>query len=71
MEKLTEELKEKTISTFKKFGNEKALLSLSGNTYTGTELAFEIEKESKVGVDAIKRVLSLTIDLIGRDKINM
>jgi len=67
---LTQKLKDKTISTYRKFGDDKAVLLKGKRSYTGHEIANEIENETEFGVRMLNNLLSLTIDLISRDKIN-
>jgi hypothetical protein len=40
---LTQKLKDKTISTYRKFGDDKAVLLKGKRSYTGHEIADEIE----------------------------
>lgn len=62
-------LKEKIISTYKKYGNDK-MLSTVGKSYSGVELAKEVEDETEFGVKLIDNMIQLTIDLVKRDKVN-
>ena len=66
---LTQKLKEKVVSRFLKFGDDKALL-IGKKTYTGNEIAKEIEDETEFGVETINKLLKLTIDLVARGKIS-
>lgn len=68
---LVDKLKSKIISTYRKFGNDKAVVIREKRSYTGQEMAEEIEKETEFGVKMIENLLLLTIDLISRDKINI
>lgn len=68
---LTQKLKDKTISTYRKIGENKAILLKGKRSYTGDEIAHEIECETEFGVRILNNLLSLTIDLISRDKINI
>lgn len=63
------ELKSKIVSTYKKLGDKKGLVT-KGRSYTGNELAKEIEDETELGVKIIANMIMLTIDLVSRDKIN-
>jgi len=64
------QLKQKMIETFLKYGERKVLVS-KGKTYTGNMLADEVSKESEVGLDMLKCIINLTIDLLSRDRINL
>lgn len=69
---LTEQLKQHVASIYrKKYGDNPALtqLKIDGKTYTGNEIANEIENETDFGVEQLKKLLNLTIDLIQRQKI--
>lgn len=65
--KLSSELKDLTIATYKKFGDEKGLVT-RGRAYTGNEVASEIENETELGMHILGSLLSLSIDLIKRQK---
>lgn len=60
-------LKEKLIRTYRKHGDE-PYLRTSTRTYTGNEVADEIEQETEFGVKCIDTIIQLTIDLLARDK---
>lgn len=64
-------LKERMIATYKKFGNERAMLQRTGKSWTGIEIAEEIEKETEFGIKILDMMIQLTIDLVKRDKINV
>lgn len=66
-----DKLKSKVIETYKKFGDKKALLIRGHNSYTGFEIADEIEKETELGIEMMNSIIQLTIDLLSRDKINV
>jgi hypothetical protein len=68
--KLIIEIKKTMIDTYKKYGDEK-VLTRGRYSYTGNQLANEIENETEVGINMINSILKLTIDLLKRDKINM
>lgn len=69
---LGEKLKNLLVGTYRKIGDKRALVHKEGNksSWTGNELADEIEKESVIGVKQIHLLLNLTIDLLKRGKIN-
>lgn len=68
---LTEELKSLIIKTYKSFGDEKALLIKGKRSYTGNEIAEEIEKQTPFGLNIINGILKLSIDLLKRDKTHL
>ena len=70
---LSLQLKAKVISTYKKMGDKVALVQkIKGkNSWTGNELAKELEDETEFGIRMMSGMLLLTIDLLSRDKINM
>ena len=70
-QKSIEELKRQMVSTYKKFGNEKALVLKTGagkKSWTGEELAKEIEEETEFGVNLIDNMIQLAIDLVKRNR---
>lgn len=66
-----ERLKELLISTYRKFGSEKAIVIKGGQSYTGDQIADEIQNETPFGMQMIDNIVKLTIDLLKRDKINI
>jgi hypothetical protein len=67
MNELSKELKDLTVATYKKFGEDKGLVT-RGKAYTGNEVAYEIENETELGMNILRSLLSLSIDLIKRQK---
>ncbi len=68
---LTEELKQKAIETYLKYGDDKALVIKGKRTYTGNEIADEIINETDFGIDVVNKIMQLSIDLLKRDKVNL
>jgi hypothetical protein len=66
-----EKLKQSMVETYRKFGDEKAILVKGKYSYTGNEVAEEIENETEFGLGMIESIMQLTIDLLKRDKINI
>ena len=66
-----EKLKQLMVATYRKFGDEKALLLKGKRSYTGNEIADEIENETEFGIEMVDNMIQLTINLLKRDKINM
>ncbi len=64
-------LKETVISTYKKFGDNTACLVRGSRSYTGHEIAKEIEDETDFGLSFLENLLKLTTELVKRDKINV
>lgn len=69
MNKLEYKLKKHIINTFKSYGDNKIIASTI-KSYTGNEMANEIEKETEEGINQVEKIISLTIELIQRNKIN-
>lgn len=65
-----EQLKQNMVETFRKYGNEIALRT-KGKTFTGNEIANEIENETEFGIESLNSAIRLTIDLLKRDKVNL
>ena len=65
--KLSKELKDLTVATYKKFGDDKGLVT-RGKSYTGNEVASEIENETEMGMHILGSLLSLSINLVKRQK---
>lgn len=64
-------LKNIVISTYRKLNDERALVMKSGKmSYTGNEVADEIENETAFGVSIMSNLMKLCIDLLKRDKLN-
>lgn len=70
-QKSIEKLKQLMITTYRKFGDEKALMLKGRFSYTGNEIAKEIENETEFGIEVLNSLLQLTIDLLKRNKIKM
>jgi hypothetical protein len=68
---LSQKLKNTAVNTYRKIGEDKGLLLKGKNSYTGNEIADEIEKETEIGVEILEALLNLTIDLVKRDKRNL
>jgi hypothetical protein len=68
---LTLKLKSKVISTYLKLGNDKVVLIKGDKSYTGHEIVDEITNETEFGVEMLNNLLSLTIDLVSREKLNI
>lgn len=71
---LVEELKKNIIRIYRKIGDNIALKSPNGKlkcSWTGNELAKEIEINSEFGISLVNNLLQLTIDLVKRDKLNI
>jgi 23S rRNA pseudoU1915 N3-methylase RlmH len=66
-----ETLKTKIATSFRKHGDKQALIVMDKNprTYTGNQVADEIERETEFGVECISTVINLTVDLLSRDKV--
>lgn len=58
-----DELKEKIAQSFEWYGDKKTLVS-SRVTYTGTELAEHVRKETDVGLRMMTNMMSLALTLI-------
>lgn len=68
LNKLSKKLKKILIKNVSMYGDSKTYASSEGS-YTGNELAIEIEDESKLGIRFFKNTIGLTIDLLKRNKI--
>lgn len=66
LNKLTKELKESVINTYKKIGENNAIHSCK--QYTGNEVASEIENETEFGVNILSSLIKLSIELVKRQK---
>lgn len=64
-------LKQAMVSTYQRYGSETACVVRGGRSYTGHEIADEIENETDFGLTFLESILKLTIGLIKRDKINV
>ena len=60
-------LKAKIVATYRKRGDS-PYLTTCDRTYSGNEVADEIEAETEFGVKCIDNLIQLTIDLLARDK---
>ncbi len=65
-----ETLKQKMIATFRKKGDDKMLVT-GRKSYSGNEIANEVENETEFGVDTLNKIIQLSLDLISRDKIHL
>lgn len=70
MESLIQEFKTQIADTYRKYGNEVCLKVNGGKTYTGKEIADEIENETEFGIETMFSLIRLSIDLVKRDKIH-
>lgn len=66
-----DKLKQAVVSTYQRFGDDRACLVRGGRSYTGHEMAKEIEDETDFGLTFVESLLKLSIELIKRDKINV
>ena len=66
-----ENIKQLMVARYRKIGDERALLIKGKHSYTGTEIADEIENETEFGIEILNNIFQLTIDLLKRDKIIM
>lgn len=64
---LEQKLKNSLIEKYKEFGDKVCLVS-GKNSWTGNQVADEIEKESETGVRLLNGILNLTIELLSRQK---
>lgn len=60
-------LKDKLAKSYRKYGD-KTCLAVGDISYTGNEVANEIEKETEFGIKCINTLIGLTIDLLARNK---
>lgn len=65
-----EQLKKSLAETYRELGDGR-IMNRGQETYTGTQIAKEIEDETEIGIDMIDSVIQLTIDLLKRKKINV
>lgn len=63
-------LKQHLIDRYRKIGDDKAI-STKGRSYSGNQMADEIENETEFGIQSIKSLISLTIELVSRDKLKI
>ena len=68
-----ENIKQSMVSTYRRIGDARALgiKGIGKVSYTGNEIANEIENETELGIKMINNMIQLTIDLLKRNKINM
>lgn len=66
-----DKLKKTVVSTYQKFGYDTACVIRGGRSYTGHEIANEIESETEFGLSFLENLLNLTAELVKRDKINV
>lgn len=73
-----EQIKSFMVTTYRKIGDKKALITknyigfeTSKNSYTGNEIADEIQNETGLGIAIINGLLRLSADLLSRDKLNI
>lgn len=68
-------LKNKLIESLKKYGDNKFLVTADPEnlshlrTWSGNQIAVEIEQETEFGLKQIDMMIQLTLDLLSRDKI--
>lgn len=67
-QKSIDKLKEEVVKSWKNHGDNRVLVS-GFNSYTGNEIAKEIEDETDFGIDTFNNIILLTIDLIKRNKV--
>lgn len=60
-------LKDKLIKAYRKYGD-KTCLVVGDMSYTGNEVANEIQQETEFGIKCINNLIGLTIDLLARNK---
>jgi hypothetical protein len=60
-------IKDKLVKTYRKHGDV-FMLADSKRTYTGNEIANEIEQETEFGMGCINNLIGLTVDLLSRNK---
>lgn len=65
-----DQLKENLVKTYQRYGEDK-MITTRGKSWSGIELAQEVENETEFGVELINTMINLTIDLVKRDKINV
>lgn len=65
------ELKKLVVEGYRKYGDDKALVIKGKKSYTGFEMAKEIEDETEFGIEMVSNILQLTIDLLKRNKMQM
>ena len=64
-------LKKKLVKTYRKNGDNACLTVMGADgikQYTGNEVADEIERETKFGIECINTLIGLTVDLLSRNK---
>lgn len=62
------ELRSMVIETYRKYGDKIVVQYKSGRSYTGNEIAIEVEAGSDFGIDTVLNVMKLSIDIFSRDK---
>lgn len=67
--KLEKELKRLMISTYEKMGDK--TIHRSFDPMTCEQLAEEIKNDTEIGINMYKSIISLTIELLMRDKIHI
>lgn len=65
------ELKKLIIEGYRKYGDDKALVTKGKKSYTGFEMAKEIEDETEFGIEMLNNLIQLTIDLLKRNKMEI
>jgi hypothetical protein len=65
---LTEELKQLITLSYREYGDDKVVV-WDNKSYSGNELADEIEQETILGIELLNNVIQLTIDLVKRGKV--
>jgi hypothetical protein len=64
-------LKDKLVKTYRRYGDKACLTTMDAqgsHQYTGTQIANAIEQETEFGMKCIDNLLTLTIDLLARNK---
>lgn len=68
-QKSIDQLKQLMITTYERYGNEKALLIKGERSYTGYEISKEIREETEFGLEVFELLIKLTLDLLKRNKL--
>lgn len=65
--KLEKKLKKNIVEKYLKFGDNKCMV-YGGVSYTGSQVANEIELETETGMKILNGILNLAIELVSRQK---
>lgn len=68
MEDLTKQM---LIKIYTNLGSGNGLLLRGKRSYTGFEVADEIDRETEVGLDIYRSIINLTIELLSRQKLEI